>query len=92
MKESREYIPQDLRELFVPYELAWQLQNYNSKKGEAAGKELFSKECVAFWNHYQEMHMNYTYDGYAQHLKAPTYQQVMDSLPKRRLFKIFIFA
>lgn len=78
MKENREYIPQELQELFIPYELAWKLQHYNSKEEEVKKRALFNTECIAFWNHYQEVHFNHTYDKYADHLKAPMYQQVVD--------------
>lgn len=36
----------------------------------------FDEKCDAFWNHYQEL--NNTYAHFAHHLKAPTYDQVVD--------------
>ena len=88
MKESREYIPKDLQPLFVPYEIAWKLQHYNSKEEEVRNRGLFNGECIAFWNHYQEVHFNHTYDQCAIHLKAPMYSQVIDWF--REKHKIYI--
>lgn len=77
MEENREYLPEGIRELFVPYTIAWNLQHPSSKSEEERGAKLFDKECIAFWNHYQEAHMNHTYDEYADLLKAPMFEQVV---------------
>jgi len=80
MEENREYIPQAIRESFIPYELALNLQHPNTKEVKYPA---FDTECIAFWNHYQEIHFNHTYSEYNQHLKAPTYDQIIDWLYKQ---------
>lgn len=85
MKENIE-IPKELRELFIPYELAYHLQHPNPKEVKYSA---FDTECIAFWNHYREVHFNHTYDDYARHLKAPMYQQVVDWFRDKHNIEIY---
>ncbi len=80
-KENREYVEDGVKDLFVPYKLSWDLQHE---------KDVipFDENCVAFWNHYQELHMNHTYDDYGRHLKAPMYQQVISWLKDKYKIKV----
>lgn len=56
-----------MEDLFVKYNTAQKLRDLG-----------FNKPCIAFWNHYREVHLNVTYDMAHYHLKAPLIQQVND--------------
>lgn len=56
-----------MEDLFVKYNTAQKLWDLG-----------FNKSCIAFWNHYREVHLNVTYDMAHYHLKAPLIQQVND--------------